>query len=74
MDVLVVKDEFNLEKIKIFSSAGAVVFSTHSGDIGSMNTSMNDMRGDMKRMSRNVGRLSHDAQNLREPFRGMMPW
>jgi methyl-accepting chemotaxis protein len=58
------------------------------GDIGSMNTSMTDMRGDMKhmreniggmaqslsRMSRNVGRLSRDAQNLREPFRGMMPW
>jgi methyl-accepting chemotaxis protein len=58
------------------------------GDIGIMNTSMDDMRGDMKhmreniggmaqslsRMSRNVGRLSRDAQNLREPFRGMMPW
>jgi hypothetical protein len=58
------------------------------GGIGSMNTSMNDMRGDMKHMrdniggmaqslshmSRNVGRLSRDAQNLREPFRGMMPW
>jgi methyl-accepting chemotaxis protein len=58
------------------------------GDIGSMNASMNDMRGDMKhmreniggmaqslsRMSRNVGRLSRDAQNMREPFRGMMPW
>lgn len=58
------------------------------GDIGSMNTSMNDMGGDMKhmreniggmaqslsRMNRNVGRLSRDAQNMREPFRGMMPW
>jgi methyl-accepting chemotaxis protein len=58
------------------------------GDIGSMNTLMNYMRGDMKhmreniggmaqslsQMSRNVGRLSRDAQNLREPFRGMMPW
>jgi methyl-accepting chemotaxis protein len=58
------------------------------GDIGSMNTSMNEMGGDMKhmreniggmaqslsRMSRNVGRLSRDAQNMREPFRGMMPW
>ena len=58
------------------------------GDIGSMNTSMKDMRSDMKHMraniggmaqslshmSRNVGRLSRDAQNLREPFRGMMPW
>ena len=58
------------------------------GDIGSMNTLMNYMSGDMKhmreniggmaqslsQMSRNVGRLSRDAQNLREPFRGMMPW
>ncbi|MCW8962873.1 MAG: hypothetical protein OQL16_03675 [Gammaproteobacteria bacterium] len=58
------------------------------GGIGSMNASMNDMRGDMKhmreniggmaqslsKMSRNVGRLSRDAQNMREPFRGMMPW
>ena len=57
-------------------------------DIGRMNTSMNHMRGDMKHMrdnisgmaqslshmSQNVGRMSRDTQNLREPFRGMMPW
>ena len=57
-------------------------------DIGNMNTSMNHMRGDMKHMrndiggmaqslshmSENVGRMSRDTQNLREPFRGMMPW
>jgi len=49
-----------------------------SSDIGVMRTAMTDMRGGMTRslsqMSRNVGRLSNDAQNLREPFRGMMPW
>jgi methyl-accepting chemotaxis protein len=58
------------------------------GGIGRMNTSMNDMSGDMRhmreniggmaqslsKMSRNVGRMSRDTQNLREPFRGMMPW
>lgn len=58
------------------------------GDIGSMNTAMTSMgsdMGDMREnisgmaqslgsMNRNVGRLSRDAQNLREPFRGMMPW
>ena len=58
------------------------------GGIGNMNVSMNEMGGDMKHMreniggmarslslmSHNVGRLSRDAQNIREPFRGMMPW
>ena len=59
-----------------------------SGDIGKMNVAMHDLGGDMKsmreniggmaqsmgHMNRNVGRLSRDAQNLRSPFPGMMPW
>ena len=58
------------------------------GDIGSMNTAMASMGQDMTdmreniggmahslgTMNRSVGRLSRDAQNLREPFRGIMPW
>ena len=78
-DISVVRAE--MQQVSSDIGLMRVAMTDMRADIGVMNATMHDMRENiggmtqsLSHMNRNVRRLSRDAQNMGEPFRGMMPW